>query len=1753
MRYQILILFLFVCISLLLYNKSNEKRKNQKKTKETFVQKLDMDKVLDRYCKDTSSESSMPLNNYIYDAWGQGQNEEEAICSLYGCPLEECYTLQKKPFNSLPNFNEYEYIKTSDPQKQALNDDGNIIGCTTKHDPSSNVYCTDKLPDDAFCRTLDDEIYGQYSAYKFNTTYKFWETKYFNKFLDSNGNCYERDTETFERVYVHREDGPFTGDSSGLPVYYTKKGPECYLKELDGLKMFQQDNLSDPITKLPIGISYLELSTSNIDYTNHMKFNDKSFFSCPDQSYAKYTHIDDTGFNCGITEACDPETKCINRKYKCYEFDPQSREYLEKNYLKTYFDHDNNDLTAEECRIYEVNLDTTNKKRLWESGGTLNLKNYLEFPSESDLKPEVRTVTAEFINECESMAIDPNKCSATFEDNFVCFMNGQDLLDLQAWYINSTLSLEKFDERLVRKHYPDLEVLQFTDIYQDTINELNKSFHKFTNNLYNKYVRNFDPNSFFEISWKRMFDETGQNCVYCIIDPQSDPNNPSCIFENYTVRVGTPVKLKTIKYKYVFDNVPQCIPITCPVGFNLNEERNDLGQVVKLSCSPCAKNQYYNLDTSNCEMLPGCNKGYEFDAFENIDNDKLNLLIKTNQKWDKVPRTNWDQNEPNDYILLHSSSILDNEYCSKCSGNTYQSVDGSLSKCEVCNNQFGKTFTLDEDNTVCTKCTDSDRVNTYNPSIAIMEGEKRVCKECPRIGSENDQNNVSRVYSQNNNCYYACSYNDVYGDNNEKIINDESGSGQSGYSEARYKLDYNYETNSFLHSTPDDKINVGLCKFKCADGWSKSPDGSSCIKCGAGYQQIDDQGICTKCPSGTYNSTAGGACQPCPRWQNDFSDMSTLTAISPVGASNISECKIQCALTQFTSQDDMNFINYDPAAGLYNTDACPRETCLLGWAQDSIFNIDIDENDTALWRSDQDALIEERKRSEARVYYTDLWNTNVYQNLSDSLKSDIRTEIDNIAGAEAETQITEDEYESRFNGNTDEYSQVIIQSVDLEKTVYLNDNIPTFPPTNYSDRLKELIGEKYNILDRLDDGSGIPYNNLQRTGGFVAKKVYGEIDVSGGSDTCRATKIEDEGVQDYDIDDVCKGLKGSDSSQFRYSSDPSLKTADHMFCCPSSLYARTAYDSNLKACVCTDDDGAGIQNEDPYLFLAYDSQENVCKHICKGDMTYDPIKMRCVLNCQRDEYKLIAEGIDPRCVKCPAPSNQGISEKTPSVIWNPLGPDDPSPPTKGCKLYECPNDLVYELKSKFDDHPELYFMDPRSEQEFIDDPLAEVPLDNGYNGECITRMKTCDFFNTSAEPLDDPRYLDQSELNDDAIPIQVYERSNIQIEINKECPRNAFYNVETNSDNAFYPWNFPEYVYNCVNSTQQVHSDGVGSKYFCCKNGFYSAVSGEGDNTRGFCCPDSLPTFHRYGSNNGSCCSSETLAVDTETGECLEPRPCKQLVRMYDEREIDDDPMIDDDEQIFELRNVPVHPTEEDCNICNQINAEGYTERNIPAHIRSTGEYNNYCEYILGRSTSGEEGRKFGCVYREDENGKQRYYCCNRENFEYDFNRNACVNRRHPCYLVAHTGISGDSTDLPSEVPLGVPLVKFYVNSFTMTSTSARPTENCKTQQDAEREFNATTCDNHLFPNFKDYTIEISEGRENDLPVRYCREQNTLSGPYYHVEEAQNPDGSTTHRVISSTETDGSYTQTPLGLLDELRTCGADKTCLLYTSPSPRD
>jgi hypothetical protein len=1727
MRYQIIILFLFLCICLLLYNKNYVKGKNETKTKENFKQ-LDMDGVLDKYCKDTTSDSSMPLNNYIYDSWGQSRDDEEAVCSLYGCPLEECYTLQRKPFNSLPNFNEYEYIKTADEQKQVFNDEGNISGCTTKHNPSSNIYCTDELPENAFCRTLEDEIFGPYSAYKFNTTYKFWETKYFNNFLDSNGNCYERDADTFERVYIHREDGPFTGDSGGVPVYYTKKGPECYLDQLDPLKMFQQDKSSDPITKLPRGITYLELSTSNIDYKNHMKFNNKSFFSCPDQSYAKYTHIDDTGFNCGIKDACDPATKCINRKYKCYDFDPQSRTYSEKNYYKTYFDHDNNDITADECRIYEVNLDTTNKKKLWESGSTVKLNNFLKFPSETNLEPEVRTVSAEFINDCESRAIDPNKCSASFEDNFICFMNGQDLLDLQAWYINPTLSLEKFDDRLVRKHSPDLEVLQFTDIYQDTINDLKNVVHKFTNNLYNKYVRNLDPNSFFEISWKKMFDETGQNCVYCIIDPQND----SCIFENYTVRVGT--QLKTIKYNYIFENVPQCIPTTCPLGFELNEERNDLGQIFKMSCSPCAKNQYYNLDTSNCEMLPGCNKGYTFDAFENIDNNKLNLLVKTNQKWDKLPRTSWDRIEPSEYVLLHSSTISDNEYCSKCSGNTYQSVDGSLSKCEICQNSFSKTYTVDENNTACTKCSESDKINTFNPSIAIMEGDKRVCKECPKMSRDNDQNNVARVYSQNNNCYYACANNKTYGDSNEKIINDESGRiSQSGYGyEARYKLDYSYETNSFLYST-NNTINDALCKFECADGWTKSQDESSCIKCGQGYQKLGNQDVCTKCPSGTYNPTAGGACLPCPKWHNDFSDMISLTPISSIGASNISQCKIQCALTQYSSQDVMSFVNYDTSAGVYNTDACPRESCLLGWAVDNSFN-QIDDQDAQLWRSEQDDKIDKETQREATNYYTNLWDSDVYQNLSDTLKEKIRT----IISEASDIELNEEQYSNRFN-ESDLMTDEIITEVEQEKRLYLNANIKNFPQSQYSDFLKQLIGEKYNILNRLDDSSGIPYNNILRTGGFVAKKVYGEVDVSGGSDTCRATNIRDEGVMNYDIDDVCKELKGSDSSQFRYSSDPSLTTADHMFCCPSSTSARTTYDSNLKACVCTDDDGTGGKNKDPYLFWAYDNQEDICRPICAGDMTYDDIKMKCVLNCQSDEYKLITEGIDnPKCVKCPAPSNQGTHGETPSVIWLPLGPEDPLPPTNGCKLYGCPNDLIYELKSKFDDKPDLYFMDSRSEQEFLDNPLAEVSMDDGYNGECVMRMKNCDFFTQSAEPLNDPRYLSQSELNEHALPIQVYERSNIQIRIDSECPRNAFYNSITNSDNAIYHWNWPEYAYNCVHSFPQVHQD----KYFCCKNGFYSAVSGEGDNTRGFCCSNSLPKFFRYGTNNGSCCSQESVAVDQATGECLEPKPCRQLVRLYDEKEIDDDPMIDDDEQIFEIRNEPVHPINEVCNICNQINAAGYTAQNIPEHIRNQGDYNNYCEYIMGQSTDGEAGRKFGCVFKE-ENGKQRYYCCNRENFEYDSARNECVNRRHPCYVVAHTGISGDSTALPTEVPRGVPLVKFYVNSYTTTSTSSRP-PNCMNRQQAEKEFNETTCTNHLFANFQDYTIQVAEGIENDLPVRYCREQNTLSGPYYHVEEVQNQDGSTTHRVISSTETDGSYRyqDSPLGLLQEVNTCGADKT-----------
>ena len=456
-----ILLVVVVSIGILLYIRS----KNVKETFRSNTRK-DMDDVLDNYCSITAPTG---YDNYE-GPWVNDKyyNPTNPRCGKHSCSKETCYSIEKDKFN-FSNPEAYIYVPSTSPLTRTeevdneVDEETQVVGitCTTKHNPSTNVYCE---PNDIpHCEKYMYNVL----AHHFNSNNLRWEEKYINTFMNSNGECHLRNANyPYEIVNFKRtSDKSFIQTSNSLAsnVVYKDSGPTCQLRPAYPGSLYYDDDNGDNHYLNPTKFDRFDARTNS--------------FICKSGSSKRYGHTSNNnheyGFTCGwLTNDC---VECQPEKHECHVFDTNERVYNTKNFFQVYFDHDGDgNPTNKACNKYLVNdnmtsiFKSTNPYELAESPNTLDrmlIRN-------GNVAGEGHTVTKDSVPNCIDTITD---CS---DSRSICYELGAN--------VNSTAK-----SHFANKHDTPYNTIPF-------------------------------DNKIVPVEYNRRYNSAGDACEYCIWD--SDNN-----------------------------------------------------------------------------------------------------------------------------------------------------------------------------------------------------------------------------------------------------------------------------------------------------------------------------------------------------------------------------------------------------------------------------------------------------------------------------------------------------------------------------------------------------------------------------------------------------------------------------------------------------------------------------------------------------------------------------------------------------------------------------------------------------------------------------------------------------------------------------------------------------------------------------------------------------------------------------------------------------------------------------------------------------------------------------------------------------------------------------------------------------------------------------------------------------------------------------------------------------------------------------
>ena len=328
-----LILFLVICIVVILLNTKTTVQNHQNKSDKFHINKkrkienfenysLDMDDVMDNYCMKENN-----LQNYL----GPWDGMPQPICSsnptVDNCEARDCYKLVKDKLVSHSNV--YKYVSSNIEHTNQ----GGICK------PLSNEYNCDITPE--LCVTTSN-ILGWYFD-------EYWKSHNCRYHYNSNGLCVLRDEDNgYEEVKIVDIKNPSKivhGNASASTIFYSESGPNCEIIEWDKEIGILRDDTEG-------GGNIYKIEDLNIDPKNPYD-SLEGFFKCVDGDTIAYTHMDNTGFNCGFAGDCDT---CDVHKNTCYQFDQNTREYKTNNFVNTFLDKSpDNPIELKDCGNYLAN------------------------------------------------------------------------------------------------------------------------------------------------------------------------------------------------------------------------------------------------------------------------------------------------------------------------------------------------------------------------------------------------------------------------------------------------------------------------------------------------------------------------------------------------------------------------------------------------------------------------------------------------------------------------------------------------------------------------------------------------------------------------------------------------------------------------------------------------------------------------------------------------------------------------------------------------------------------------------------------------------------------------------------------------------------------------------------------------------------------------------------------------------------------------------------------------------------------------------------------------------------------------------------------------------------------------------------------------------------------------------------------------------------------------------------------------------
>ncbi|QOI90264.1 hypothetical protein QKU58_gp067 [Pyramimonas orientalis virus] len=796
------ILFVVVIsIGILLYIKSKNERK-QKKHVEHFVNRTDMDDVLDYWCERNAPGG---FDNY-QGPWANDDyiNKTNPRCGKHDCPTENCYYIERGPHH-LNNPYEHYYHKKTEGMTWVDQENNDGMYCTSKHNIASNIHCEpNTIP---HCTKHVTDIRTHY----FNTTTNKWEVKYINYFMDNKGTCELRDVNyPYDIVsYIRTSDksqimGSPTTTVDGITIsnktVYNEPGPSCLLAyDSTAEKYYDDSDRSSYIT---------------MDNTKFNNYNPRTnAFVCISGNEKRYGHSNvvgkDDGFGCGwiddIGAGCDA---CPIYKSECFLFDPDTRTYNKKNFLHIHLDADQNNTTDKVCDEYLVN-DYMNGQF-----ETLNVTNL-------DTQP----------NKVDSFLIDNNQATTRKEVNVSSGASGDGTLDACV----DTL--------------PDVCTSEDRWCYSLGVNvpSVGKDSYKFRESTQVPF-----DDKVIGMKYRRRWNSNGSACEYCLID--MDTND---CFDNSTVLTdmsGTacpaPYDIECPKgfvRKQDIENGAYCVKCGDTEYYNSTSK----------TCEPllgCTVGQKFDPFTTINDV-----NGQEFHLY----NYSTDTTIRDNTNG-AITKDNFDKDSYaylHNNLNTQCSPCDDvNSYM-----NNRDHVEFECNTCQFMD-ESGNINYVNNDKTECNRCViaNYEYSDDSYPKKRVMYSDRnnRTCETCPALDPNTDtQASLTTIASHTTDvegvpgrCYRKC--------NSTQEVNHMRLTNPGSFKDYIEDVPAVINGDGSI-ATPAVPGHYEECEFECSENYYKSR--GTCIPCAIGTQNTTNSATCTACPIGTFNSSEGSSCGQCPQ------------------------------------------------------------------------------------------------------------------------------------------------------------------------------------------------------------------------------------------------------------------------------------------------------------------------------------------------------------------------------------------------------------------------------------------------------------------------------------------------------------------------------------------------------------------------------------------------------------------------------------------------------------------------------------------------------------------------------------------------------------------------------------------------------------------------------------------------------------------------------------------------------------------------